>query len=675
MENPKHRLVEAAVRPLADNAEMQVSATHFLEELVRDDAAAAERVVKRWEELDSKKGRLTWRLALFSLLAIVSATILTVLVSRAINIRQAYNLVSGHSLTPPTLRKVGKSTLTPEQKLILYGDETQSSKAGKAKGLWDRYPENLAYFSQYAEAYLSENDKLPDDFLTQARRLDPQNAWFLYLAAGVEAKDCVKRQTQSATAKAAGEMPEIEVLNPARLDRALQLVREARNLSICNDYKKELMQQMIPLLAQGNLVERLISVGHLAGLTAADLITLRHLGNAIAAKAVVLGREKKTAEFQELISDAEAFVSKTLTVEPSTLIAGLVHRVNASSVSQGLAAGARQLELHPEAQRHQAIYDRLRQVRESHKNSSPLIDGFELRLKSGVLFAIVTPMVYRQAANPPVITDADVRPGRMMEHEILSMISAVAAFFLLGIYLIFAWVFRFRQSKMLQGIAARLESLLRPVDWFWIIGLGVVIPLLVVMLINRSSPLGGRDFSVYGLNFMMPTLHFIAAVFLIVIVPVLIARWRLGKRVAVFGLVWGKPWIGWSAVISTIAFICAIGYAVPFSSMDQVRSLSNLVLLPKIWMLTIAFKTIFAMPARLLMSGIIARVMVPVYATAMLLMISLIPVFNAAQQHWFEQDTLMSLDPNNPGMGTYEYKLAGQLLKETREIVRTTTSP
>lgn len=668
MPDPQQRLIEAATRPLADNAEMQLAATHLLGELTETNPASAEEAISRWEVLDSKKRKPVWRILLFSLLLIISATVLSIGAYSAINFRQAFLLVTGYS-SDAHLRKPGKSTLTEEEKLILYGDESQPSKAGKAKGLWDRHPENPAYFARYAEAYLSENKKLPEDFLLQARRIDPQNAWFLYIAAGVEAKDCVKKKTQSAKAKAAREAPEWEVLDQDRLERALRLVREARDLSFCNDYEFNLMREKIPLLAQGNQTERLISTGHLAGITANGLISTRRIGDTIAAKASLLAKDKNTAGFRELMADSDALSRKTLSIKPCTLVAGLVFRGNVSTSSQGLAAGARELGIHPEAERHQAIYDRLHEEREARKKRRLLIEGVEFQRKAGYLAGVVTPTVNRQVANPPAIPDAELRPGRLMDHEIASMLCAEAAFLLLGIFLVLVLAFRFRQGTMTHRLARRMESLLLPVDWLLILGFGIILPFSFVIILNRFTPLGGRDLSIYGLTFVLPMAHFFALVLLLLIVPILIARWRLAKRAVSFGFDWSKSWIGWSAVISTIFYIVGIGFMPHFKSMSTVAAVTAFLILPKIWLLAIAARALLAKSASLLMSSTIARVLVPAYASAMLIMISLVPVFNAAGQYWFKRDTFMKLDPSSPGMGTYEYKVAVQLQKELREIL------
>ncbi len=670
MPDPKNHLIETAVRPLADDAEMKLAASQLLGELEKPDSEAAEKAIQRWNAVDAKKRWPICHVALYLILLVTSSTMLFREIKSLSAFRGAYVALGAMTPGPSySLALPGKKTLTSDERLLLYGDKTKSSKAGQAKTLWDRHPENPAYFGEYAAAYLSDNSNLPPDFLDVSRRIDPMNAWFIYLAAGVEATDCVKKKPQSSSAKAAHETPEWEILDQGRLDKAMELMREARDLPNCNDYKARMMKEKIPLLRQGNQVERLISMTYLAGMTAQDLIKLRMLGNAIAATAAVLADEKKIPEFQSLILDSEAFAKKMVSVEPSTLVAGLDCKVNISTAYKGLTTGAENLGLMDEVKKNQPIGEMNFQNVAAYKKRAPMIDGIDFGQKSGFIAAITTPAVFRQVKNSPIITDADVKPGRLMEHEDLSMLCAIGAFLILGLMFVFVWAFRFAQGKLIRRVAQRMASLLTLEDWAWVMGIGIALPLAYVAIINRLTPLGGRNFSVFGMKFIMPTAHFVGLVFLIIITSVMITRWRIEKRAAVFGFSWKRSWLGWAAVISAAAFVIVIGMLAPSTMMNWIKAATLLLVLPVLWILGIGIRALLANRQKMLMSATVARMLVPVYASAMLLMILLIPIFKAAGQYWFEQDAFMQLDPAQPGMGTYEYKVAVQLQRETREIL------
>ncbi len=73
MSDPKTRLIQTAVRPLADDAEMQLAATHLLGKLVIPHPENAEQAIQRWDVVDAKKRKPVWRMALWVLLVAVSA--------------------------------------------------------------------------------------------------------------------------------------------------------------------------------------------------------------------------------------------------------------------------------------------------------------------------------------------------------------------------------------------------------------------------------------------------------------------------------------------------------------------------------------------------------------------------------------------------------------------------
>ncbi|GAA5128005.1 hypothetical protein JIN84_07850 [Luteolibacter yonseiensis] len=670
MDDPKTRFIEAAVRTISGNTESRLAVSRFLEDRLEEGGVQAEQAIKRWDELDALRRFPIWRITLFGVLLAVSAIVLTKSYSEWQQLRSISKsisaMVGGAILSEEEPLSLGKKSLTADERLILFGDETQSSKTGKAKAIWDRHPDSPAYFAQYAEAFLSENEKLPDDFLDTARRLDPENAWFLYLAAGVEARDCVKKKDRSAEQKAAGKAPEWEILNAGSLGEAMRLFHEARNLKNCDGYKSLLMREKIPLLAQDNKIELFGAVGYVAGTSASDLISLRKLGEAISAQAGHFASENGTTGFRELMADSEAFNHKVLSMESNTLVEVLVYRAIIVTACRGFAGAAKVLGLQPEAERYQAVDDRLREARESLKNRDLLIDGHDFKKKAGIFEGLTTPMVHRQVVNPPPITDEDLKPGRLLEHEIISMLCACAVYMFLGGFLGLVWISGFFRKTPIRRLAARFESLMRPIDWMWVIGAGVVLPILLVMILNRHTPLGGRDFSVVALRFLPPLASFNGLGLLLLILPILIIRWRLSEKCGSFGLVWRHSWIGWIAAGSCLPHMMVAGYAAPLGMIKWVNVAALILLVPHLWLVAVGIRACFVGPTCSLMSATVARMLVPTYASAMLLMIGLVPVFKACEAYWFRREAALVLDAKFPGMGTYEYKVAVQLQKETR---------
>jgi hypothetical protein len=160
MTDSESRFIGAAVRSLSGNAEQQAAAARFLENDLDGNGGGHEQATRRWDELDAKRGRPVWHIALFVVLLVASVMVLIPGISEFKKLRVFSSMIAamGGSAVSHEEEPVmpGKKSLTNDERLILYGDESQSSKAGREKGIWDRFPENPAYFAQYAEAYLSQ---------------------------------------------------------------------------------------------------------------------------------------------------------------------------------------------------------------------------------------------------------------------------------------------------------------------------------------------------------------------------------------------------------------------------------------------------------------------------------------------------------------------------------------
>ena len=67
--------IESAVRPLRDDVEMQLAATHLVREMMGSPHEGAEDAIRRWDVADAKKRRPLWPVALWVALILVSAVV------------------------------------------------------------------------------------------------------------------------------------------------------------------------------------------------------------------------------------------------------------------------------------------------------------------------------------------------------------------------------------------------------------------------------------------------------------------------------------------------------------------------------------------------------------------------------------------------------------------------
>ena len=689
-------LIDAASRPLADNAELHLAAAGFLNGLKPTDDGA-EQAVLRWNALDAETRRSVWWMALGAMLVLISGVVFF----RDSVEMQAYfqwgESARGLFLQQPSSAEERISgRLNERQKLLLFGDMTKLDKDERKAALWRSDPENPAYFAEYACAYYSQHNELPPDFLETARRIDPDNAWFTHLAAAVVGKKCVERKEGKPT-RVDGTMffpepPTWKILDQARFDQSLALLRAAREQAKCESYSIEMLRKRLPLLPQGSLQETLDSIGCLGLTTVFSSIQTWPMGEVIAAKAWTLGEAGDVAGFRELSKDTEAFLRGTLGMEAGILLDDVVFFGVAKSISRSFAPAAEKLSVHEEAERWKKISLELEARGKARSSRKFMVDGkpVEPRTITGTLCGNVE-SVFRMTENPPPLTAADLKPGRLIDHEILSRFFGYAIWLILAGFLGFAVLYRFRVSAMVRRLAGRMAQLVRPVDWAWILGAGVVLPFVFVMAINRLTPLGGRDFGMLGTYLLLPAGHFLGLLVLWLILPLLIIRWRFAKRAGFFGFpppswldgvvfccaVIFVPLIGWVGISGSPGgfwqnWISGLGF-----DMEQGGPTNpafwwaiGLLVVPLLWLVAAAWRAVFSRPTRLLHRAAAALLLVKSSAAAMLVIILAMLGFKAAEQYWFERETLLRTDVSTPGWTRYEYLEAVQMRKELREILQ-----
>ena len=689
-------LIEVAVRPMAENTELHLAAEEFLNGLKTSDVGA-EAAVSRWNALGAGSRWPVWWLALGALL---------ILISGAVFFRDSVEMLryfqwaeSAHGMyieQPPFSEERIAVGLDERQKLLLFGDLTNLDKDERKAALWRSEPNNPAFFAEYASAYYSVHEKLPPDFLETARRIDPDNAWFTHFAAAVAGKKCVKKN-EGKPKRVDGvavfsEPPTWEILDQARMDQSLALLREARQQSKCESYSVEMLRKRQPLLPEGSLLDTLDSIGCLSLATVFPSIQTLPVGEVIAAKAWTLGEAGDAAGFRELSNDTDAFLRGSLGMEAGILLDDLVFFSLAKSIARSFAPAAEKLGAGEEAARWKKISVELEKRHKARASRKFMVDGktVEPRTISGTLCGNVE-SVFRMAENLPPLTDADLKPGRLIDHEIISRFFGYAIWLVLAISLGFTALYRFRVSALVRRLAGRMTQLIRPADWAWILGAGVALPFVFVMAINRLTPLGGRNFGMLGTSLLLPAGHFLGLLVLWLLLPAVIIRWRLAKRAGFFGF--PKPsWMSGLAVASAVAFVPWIGWMVVSGSpgsfwQNWVGELVfemeaggpptpafwwtfGLLAVPLLWLVAAVWRAVFSRPTGLLHRAAASLLLVKSFAVAMLVIILATVGFKASEQFWFERETLLRTDASTPGWTRYEYQVAVQMRKELREILQ-----
>lgn len=668
MSEIRARLIELATRLFGENREQRLGAERWLEDQVAGtDEGSFREVISRWEELDAKKRPRLWRRFFLAACLLVSAVAMVPFEGMIKSTRQTLlTLKDGNIGRGEPRERIGEG-LDQEAQLLL-GDQRHSVVKQKAD-LWDSDRENPAYFAECAVAFQQARGALPPGYFEIADRIDPDNAWFDYFAAGSLADGAVAKLPMTKEEKLAKTVPEWKIIRPDRFAEVLAILHRARSKSRYESYAEALLRRRIPLLPQRTKAEALTSLAYVIRPTTPET-KLMKLSEVIAAQAWVTGEAGDAGTFRDLLVDSQAFIGTLLRSEDCSMLGELSLIASLSIVTRNLQDASVKLgvaEENPQVAELLKKSDRYADERQERKKRGKLSRSPDLLgSKGSILSSLAVPVLSSSLKAPPEITEADLKPGRLSDHHEFAMISSGIVWLLLAIAAGAVFVFRFRASASVRILAKRLESLLRPTDWAWIVVAGIGLPFGLVIGISLFTPLGGRESSIQmsigASGLFLPMAHFAAMTELLIIVPVLVARWRLARRGKAFGIR-AAAFLGWSAVALLVAFV------IHFSDLNRWLQI-GLLTLPAFWILGVAGKALFTNSNHLLWRVVMSRVLLVAYAAGTLCLVVAVFGFRNAHQYWFERDEFMKLSADEPGINRQEYRFARQLHRETRDAMR-----
>jgi len=677
-----HPLINSITQPFADDVEMKLSACQILEETFEPSHPSVAEMIERLELQDRRKFPTLAKMALW----IVAVTVLgfaiyveSPLIRSFIDIS---NILSFDEPEPPPL----PAGLTRQEQLLL-GDPSLDGLTQKEL-LLESDPTNPAYFLEYALAYGSlNNNQLPPDFLETAARIDPENSFYLYWAAGKIGADAVEKVTRSPGSPRPSPryvdgvklrpLPvetEYTIKDQAAYDEALALINKASELPKFDNYGIMMMKARMRLIPPvKSFAEYVRAVNVQFGNSAVGTISMMKASDVMNARAEELSKKGDKEKFISLAAQRDAFLARWAGMGDGFLIDELIYRAIASGSVINFQAAAQRLELTELADAYRKQNDAFVAARDfCDLRDDEDVERFIIQHGS-YLSRLSLPMVSQRVQNQPPLLDSDLKPSRMAEHELLGGIGLVSVALIILVSTLFIFLFRFLVTRTIRLTAKRFATLLTLQDWIWIFTLGVALPILVFLYINRLSPVSGRDYGVSCFIGIFPGLHLSVLLLNLLLIPAVVTRWRLTRRAAAFKFgsridLLSLPVIAVILVYSIVAFPLLLMKISNFNTAVQIGLAAPLVG----WLGFVFFNGL-----RIILGGARSRIIqsataiavIPVYPLAIIaLCLSLLPYLEG-EKYWIPKDKLHLIDPDAPDLGAYECKVAVQLRKETNAIL------
>jgi hypothetical protein len=381
---------------------------------------------------------------------------------------------------------------TPEQKLILYGDSDKKTRVEQQKAIWEKFPDNKIYAANYIIALVGGNSGRSRSFIIdeigRAGRLDPDNALYNYLTAGIMLQDACNEVKLSGENRKTKPQCRFEVKNRVLLEKAMREYLDGVNKKYCNSYSLDLLKQRLQIMGEVNSLTGQIEQTILAaGTLLPQWSQYRTIGKYMPEYAGILINEGKKAEalqclntwkqfFQHVNSDDNYLIGVLVTVA----IAGIdAEKLPPLYEKLGMAETAKTVALDAELLRKPVNEWREKKLRRINV----------VQREAGTLAGMLLPTLGRE------LTSEELAPERYVEYVFCQKIAlalinlALIAGMILAIGAALYW--RFRNGARLLLLSPPPLTVLK------ILGLGVVLPCVVYFVLSQIELLSGYD---YGLS-------------------------------------------------------------------------------------------------------------------------------------------------------------------------------
>ena len=673
-----HPLLSAAVKPLEKSPDLQQTASSLLAETTDPSHPSTTGTIARLEKINARRFPRWPLLGIAALLALVWSLSLYRMEWRFLPALSGDFFYMVDFLTNPPVEP--RPDMTTEQRLLL--GEPGKSPLEKAKRLYEAFPDNPAYYAEYIATYTShnsdgENSKLPPGFFETVERIAPDNSFFYYWAAGRIGGDSYEK-----TKSNPDKRPEPRFHNSIRLsslavekdyvitdqqsfDEALDLLEKASRLPHFDSYTNTMLVERSRLLPYENLTEYVVNM-MVAFSSRTAMIGIRKVSEIFSAQAQVLSRQQEREKFIALSGQAEHFLRVQAQNPDIYLVNELVFVVNAAAISSHFHWAAERLGIVELSGKYKKWMDAFQEQRDQrdirYKEESTWIRNH------GSMFSHATlKMVERQVVTPPPLTDADLKPLRLVDHEVASRFGVTASALYLAFLCLPLFLDRFFRRKPVRITASHLSKLLTATDWAWITALGIILPLAVYLTINRITPLGARAFGIQAFFFHFPFIHFVCILLTLLIAPALLIHWRLSIRLAPFGIPC-KSGILFPAVLASLLLWSLAAFPI-LSRTEMNSTIATIMISIPVLCMGILLFSLLRKPTHSIARAATTSALLPAYAAAIIALCLTTPIFLHSESHWIQQDTLFRINPDAPVLGAYEFRVAAQKRKETNSIL------
>lgn len=393
-----------------------------------------------------------------------------------------------------------EESLSDEERFLLYGDRSRSTRASQEKALWEKAPDNKVYFANYARLLLVDyGDRrinVPIDYIEKEFRigesLDPDNSFYNYILAGL----LFEAGSELKTNKKDKDNPiSFLIKDEELLTRAVKELEIAMKKPEYSRYYTDLLSERMAVFPETKSMEHNIArIAFSAGTLIPELSYTKKLFSSL--PHYVKAKDLSGEEAYSLLNSWQGFIQKAT---PDTwclidvLVIDAIISISGEQVSQILET----LGKTEDAVQTRELAKQANQPVFQWKANKDSGEDFDILVnkKAGSFASILLPRI-----NEP-ITDKELRPSRMVERVIGEQFILSLIIVFLGVILIISWLFQLKWNKLIKGDTSPILLIPTLPVLLKMVGLGVILPIIIYVAYTRWSGLSSYEFS---LSFEMP---------------------------------------------------------------------------------------------------------------------------------------------------------------------------
>lgn len=583
-----------------------------------------------------------------------------------------------------------RQNLTPEQRLVLYGDPTRKTVCEKQKAIWEKWPKNKVYLHNYVTSLINgegmKAERHPElaAEIVKLQPLDPDNARFDYILAGrlIDQAVDIKSSSEKGPDGKKKAVYDTTIKDRAKLDEAMAHFKSGLMKPEFRRYSREMAVERLAIMGEPtSLLQEIGEISMLAGILLPDLSHLRNLERTSLFYGELLASEGKCKEADVFLNAHRSLVPQ-INGDAFTLIDVLVVGAMTGIAEERLPEIYGKLGDSAAAEKARvetaALAAPIKQWKEKRKETDKTPEGqaFGRNLKrhAGILAGMLLPAIGEYP------TSAELAPGRNLDYVFAEGIGlCVLSIGLMAMLLILALMALY--YRWIRGGGAGALLLLPSLgEVFCIMGLGVLVPILLYYLITRWLPWTGRELSMAcgGLQFIVQYMALLCA---IMTGTIMFADNSVRRRCRELLLQVAPPTrnlyiIGWSMV--GIFLILAI---LPQSWLEPDHQHVKIIcLLIAGWLLLLVLAGIVdyvfcdVRYGRKFAAyyGSLARTLIPVIAMTLILVnVCSRPYLRMAERQLLAKDTIIRIDSAGGGFTAVESRLVQRLKAEIQKAAET----